>query len=100
MLSDSPPERDVIWTEAGVAGAGRFMQRVWRLVDEIAETRRPQGSRAAGSLRTGGARSCAAPPTRRSSSVGRNIEGLRFNVAVASIYEFTNALSAASAKVR
>ena len=30
MLSDSPPERDVIWTEAGVAGAGRFIQRVWR----------------------------------------------------------------------
>ena len=38
MLSDSPPERDVIWTEAGVAGAGRFIQRVWRIVDEIAET--------------------------------------------------------------
>ena len=38
MLSDSPPERDVIWTEAGVAGAGRFIQRVWRIVDEVAET--------------------------------------------------------------
>ena len=32
MLSDSPPERDVIWTEAGVEGAHRFVQRVWRLV--------------------------------------------------------------------
>ncbi|MFL1876262.1 leucine--tRNA ligase, partial [Hansschlegelia beijingensis] len=32
MLSDSPPERDVIWTEAGVEGASRFVQRVWRLV--------------------------------------------------------------------
>ena len=37
MLSDSPPERDVIWTEAGVAGAGRFIQRIWRIVDEIAD---------------------------------------------------------------
>ena len=37
MLSDSPPERDVIWTEAGVAGAGRFVQRVWRIVDDIAD---------------------------------------------------------------
>jgi leucyl-tRNA synthetase len=36
MLSDSPPERDVIWTEAGVEGAHRFVQRVWRLVSEAA----------------------------------------------------------------
>jgi leucyl-tRNA synthetase len=34
MLSDSPPERDVIWTEEGVQGAGRFVQRLWRLVGE------------------------------------------------------------------
>jgi leucyl-tRNA synthetase len=30
MLSDSPPDRDVIWTEAGVEGAHRFVQRIWR----------------------------------------------------------------------
>ena len=37
MLSDSPPERDVIWTEQGVKGAWRFQQRLWRLVGEAAE---------------------------------------------------------------
>ena len=37
MLSDSPPERDVIWTEEGVQGAGRMVQRLWRLVGEAAE---------------------------------------------------------------
>ena len=36
MLSDSPPERDVIWTEEGVQGAWRFVQRLWRLVHEAA----------------------------------------------------------------
>jgi hypothetical protein len=36
MLSDSPPERDVIWTEAGVEGAHRFVQRIWRLVSDAA----------------------------------------------------------------
>ena len=36
MLSDSPPERDVIWTEAGVEGAHRFVQRIWRLISEAA----------------------------------------------------------------
>ena len=37
MLSDSPPERDVSWTEEGVQGAWRFAQRLWRLVGEIAD---------------------------------------------------------------
>ena len=37
MLSDSPPERDVEWTERGVQGAWRFTQRVWRLVGEAAD---------------------------------------------------------------
>ena len=36
MLSDSPPDRDVIWTEAGVEGAHRFVQRLWRLISEAA----------------------------------------------------------------
>ncbi len=37
MLSDSPPDRDVIWTEDGVQAAGKFVQRLWRLVGEIAD---------------------------------------------------------------
>ncbi len=91
MLSDSPPERDVIWTEAGVQGAGRFIQRIWRLVNDIAE--RPKTSAT-------GMPSEEALEVRRAAhkaldAVGRNIEALRFNVAVAQIYEFTNALSAA-----
>jgi leucyl-tRNA synthetase len=94
MLSDSPPERDVIWTEAGVQGAGRFIQRIWRLVTDIAE--RPKTT-------DGGTPSEDAMEVRRAAhkaldAVGRNIEALRFNVAVAQIYEFTNALSAASGK--
>ena len=35
VLSDNPPDRDVEWTEAGVAGASRFMQRVWRMAKAI-----------------------------------------------------------------
>src|SRR5262249_47590975 len=37
MLSDSPPERDVIWSDERVQGAARFVQRLWRLVNESAE---------------------------------------------------------------
>ena len=32
MLSDSPPDRDLEWTEAGVEGAWRFIHRLWRLI--------------------------------------------------------------------
>ncbi|MEM7043086.1 MAG: leucine--tRNA ligase [Pseudomonadota bacterium] len=31
MLSDSPPERDLEWTEAGIDGAWRYLNRLWRL---------------------------------------------------------------------
>ena len=41
MLSDSPPDRDVIWSEEGVQGASRFVQRLWRLIGEIADIAAP-----------------------------------------------------------
>ena len=40
MLSDSPPDRDVIWSDERVQGASRFVQRLWRLVNESAEIAR------------------------------------------------------------
>jgi leucyl-tRNA synthetase len=97
VLSDSPPERDVIWTEAGVQGAGRFLQRVWRLVEDAADKAPPPGTPKPASFGP------EATELRRAAhkaldSIGRNIEGLRFNVAVAGIYEFTNALQAAVQK--
>ena len=87
MLSDSPPERDVIWTEEGVQGAWRFVQRVWRLVGEAAERRDGAGDGTA--LRRAAHKALAA--------VGEDVEGLRFNRAVARIYELANALQAAIA---
>ena len=66
MLSDSPPERDVIWTEEGVQGAGRFVQRVWRLVGEIADARGRRRRHAAAP-----ARSARADPQGRASGAGR-----------------------------
>jgi leucyl-tRNA synthetase len=97
MLSDSPPERDVTWTEAGIQGAGRFIQRVWRVVDDLADKAAPIGAAKPAEL------SADALALRRAAhkgahAVAQSIEGLRFNVAVAQIYEFTNVLSAALAK--
>ena len=62
MLSDNPPERDMEWTEAGVAGAFRFTQRVFRLVEASGGCRR----RADGRRREAPLARCAAPRTGRS----------------------------------
>ncbi|WP_333793751.1 leucine--tRNA ligase [Hyphomicrobium sp.] len=97
MLSDSPPERDVVWTEAGIQGAGRFVQRVWRLVEDVA------GKAAGPGAPQPAAFSVEALALRRAAhksvhAVAHSFEALRFNVAVAQIYEFANAISAAVAK--
>jgi leucyl-tRNA synthetase len=94
MLSDSPPDRDVIWTEEGVKGASRFVQRVWRLVASGQAARR----RTAALTSRATPRHSAKPPTARSPSVEDNIAAIRFNVAVAKIYELTNAIAAAVCK--
>ncbi|MGQ0455918.1 MAG: leucine--tRNA ligase [Hyphomicrobium sp.] len=97
MLSDSPPERDVIWTEAGVAGAGRFIQRVWRVINEIAEAfpQKPDAKPAAFGPDALEIRKSA---HRALDQVGRAIEALRFNVAVANVHEFVNVLQAGLGK--
>jgi len=82
MLSDSPPERDLEWSEAGIEGASRFVQRVWRLATT--------SSRAEGEddgLKRRMHRTIAA--------VGEAIEGLQFNKAVAQLYELTSAIEKA-----
>jgi leucyl-tRNA synthetase len=97
MLSDSPPERDVEWTEAGVEGARRFIQRIWRAVDEVNAKAAPRGSaRPAGFGAEGDALRRAAHKTLDAFS--RNLDGLRFNVAVAQLYELTSTLTSATAK--
>jgi leucyl-tRNA synthetase len=94
MLSDTPPERDIEWTEEGAEGCWRFAQRIHRLVTE-AENLPPPGTAtvAAGEadtqLRTATHRAIAA--------VTDDIVALRFNRAVAQIYTLANAISGAAA---
>lgn len=83
MLSDSPPERDVIWTEEGVQGAARFVQRVWRLV---------HGAAAASGLNGSGDTALRKSAHKALAAVGEDIERLRFNRCVAHIYTLANAL--------
>jgi leucyl-tRNA synthetase len=92
MLSDSPPERDVNWTEKGVQGAWRFTQRLWRLVGEAAQVAAPAGRPAEFGAAALGVRKAAHGALAKVSDA---IEKLHFNVAVAHIYEFAGALQTA-----
>ncbi len=87
MLSDSPPERDMEWTTAGVEGAWRFAQRLWRMLNEALPTLDAAGpaNEAGASLRRATHKTIAA--------VTEDIEQFHFNKGVARIYEFANALN-------
>ena len=98
MLSDSPPERDVQWTEAGVEGASRFQQRIWRLVGDTVALR-AQSEDLAPVAADEEAMALRRAAHRAVQQVADDIEGLRFNRAVAQIYELTNALVRSSGLV-
>jgi leucyl-tRNA synthetase len=82
MLSDSPPERDLEWSEGGIEGASRFVQRVWRLASESAP---------ADGVDEGLKRKLH----RTIAAVGEAIDGLQFNKAVAQLYELVAAIEKA-----
>jgi leucyl-tRNA synthetase len=89
MLSDTPPERDIEWTSSGAEGAWRFIQRIWRIISEaVAE---PGGAMSPG-LKKAVHKTIAA--------VTEDLEGLRFNRAIARIYELANGISAAAQRER
>jgi len=84
MLSDSPPERDLEWSEAGIEGAWRFVQRVWRLALDHASA---EGRDVALDRRL----------HKTIAGVAEDIEALSFNKAVAKLYELASALEKAPA---
>jgi leucyl-tRNA synthetase len=87
MLSDTPPERDIEWTDDGAEGSWRFVQRVWRLVDEAKPLPQPGSTtQSASDLRRAAHRAIEA--------VTGDIDNLRFNRAVAQIYSLANAIAA------
>jgi leucyl-tRNA synthetase len=83
MLSDSPPERDLEWSEAGIEGCWRFVQRLWRLTGQVTNA---EGQDKALDRKT----------HQIIAGVGADIEALSFNKAVAKIYDLANAIEKAA----
>ncbi len=96
VLSDSPPDRDVIWSEAGVEGAHRFVQRVWRLLSEAAEG---LSAAEAAPAREGEGLAVSQAAHRTLKAVEADYDKLAFNKAVARIYELVNTLAAPLAQI-
>ncbi len=93
MLSDSPPERDLEWTEAGVSGAWRFQQRLYRLLSAAIAGLPPAGSAKPAQF-TDAAMALRRAAHRAAAGVGEDIQRFHFNKGVARLYELANAIEA------
>ena len=91
MISDSPPERDLEWTESGVEGCWRYTQRVWRLVAESLPSLPAQGTTQPNTL-SDKALKLITETHRTIRGVSDDIEDLGFNRAVAKLRSLTNAI--------
>ncbi len=90
MLSDSPPERDLQWTDTGIAASYKFINKLYELVEKFKnyETKNPNDSRTIEALK------------KIINEVSNTIEAFQFNKSVAKIYEFVNTLSDGLSKYR
>ena len=84
MLSDSPPERDLPWSESGIEGCARYVQRLWRLFGQYDPAA------------TGEDLALARKAHQTIAAVATDIEALAFNKAVARLYELTSATEKAA----
>lgn len=91
MLSDTPPERDIEWTDAGAAGAWRFTQRLWRMANETAAL-------AVGAMHDDKGKPLRQVTHRTIAAVTDDLMNLRFNRAIARLYELSNAVGSALQK--
>ena len=91
MLSDSPPERDLEWTDSGIEGAWRYVNRLWRIAEEASEA-------CAGTSPNEKAEKTRRQLHRTIAQVSEAYERFHFNGAVAKIRELSNALEELDAK--
>ncbi len=89
VLSDSPPERDSLWSTSGVQGAWRFVNRVWDEFDSQPQDAPPSGEPD---------RDLQRATHKLVKQVTEAIDTFRFNSGIARLYEFLNVLKANPAK--
>jgi len=88
VLSDSPPERDVEWTNSGAEAANKHLLRVYRIINEIIKNDIPSNTNDQILLRE---------MHKTTHDVTQAIESFGFNAAIARLYSFTNSLAKSKA---
>jgi len=87
MLSDSPPERDIQWSDEGIAGSHKFIQKVWTISEKIQNISNTK------KLSENTKLDLKKLINKCIKEITFNLENFHFNVAIAKFYEFTNALN-------
>ncbi|MBO6518830.1 MAG: leucine--tRNA ligase [Rhodospirillales bacterium] len=91
MLSDSPPDRDLDWTDAGIEGAWRYVNRLWRLISEPPFAPAEKGSGRPDDV-AGSALEAERLVHKTVAAVTEDLERFHFNKAVARVRELSNAV--------
>ncbi|MGF1453897.1 MAG: leucine--tRNA ligase [Alphaproteobacteria bacterium] len=98
VLSDTPPERDAEWTQAGIEGSWRFNQRLWRLVVEASPDLPPVGAEKPSFDHAPAALEIRRSVHKAIRDMTADIDAFRFNRGIARVHELTNEVSAFTAK--
>jgi Leucyl-tRNA synthetase len=82
MLSDSPPERDVQWSQEGVSAAFKFIQKLWKLNNEILNKK---------DITSGSEDTILKKAVNKTVyNVTKNLDNFQYNVVIANIHEIYN----------
>ena len=98
ILSDSPPDRDMEWTDAGVQGAFRYVNRVARLIDDHLDALTEPDAPLPGELSSSAAE-LRQVTHKTIAGITDDYERFHFNKSVARLYELTNAISALDTEI-
>jgi len=82
MLSDSPPERDVQWSQEGVSAAYKFIQKIWKLNYEISNKKDSGLNLDDTALRKA--------VNKTIFNVTKNLDNFQYNVVIANMHEIYN----------
>ena len=85
MLSDSPPDRDLEWTDAGIGGSYKFINKIWRLANEVISTKESEFSNLNDNNLNKHLNTAIM-------NINKNIEDFHFNKSIANVYELVNAV--------
>ena len=80
ILSDSPPEKDVQWSDSGVSSANKFLQKIWNLNHSISNRKQNKVDK---NLEE----KFSVKVNNFVNKVDRTINEFRFNVTIANFYE-------------